>query len=99
MEDQPPPIITMGPANQTLPINTIAILPCQASGEPKPIIGWYRNGNQIIDNESSRMNVQKSGTLIIDSKLIKYTAETFCRFKHEILKLFRYNCNAFPLIF
>ena len=78
----------MGPANQTLPINTIAILPCQASGEPKPIIGWYRNGNQIIDNESSRMNVQKSGTLIIDSKLVKMTDEIICGFKQYKLEKF-----------
>ena len=68
VEDQPPPIITMGPANQTLPINTVAILPCQASGEPKPTIGWFRNGNVVIDSESSRTNVKDSGTLIIDSK-------------------------------
>ena len=68
VEDRPPPIITMGPANQTLPINTVAILPCQASGEPKPTIGWYRNGNVIVDSESSRTNVKASGTLIIDSK-------------------------------
>ena len=58
----------MGPANQTLPINTVAILPCQASGEPKPTIGWFRNGNLVIDSESSRTNVKDSGTLIIDSK-------------------------------
>ena len=68
VEDQPPPIITMGPANQTLPVNTVAILPCQASGEPKPTIEWFRNGNVIIDSESSRTNVKPSGTLIIDSK-------------------------------
>ena len=29
LDDQPPPIIAIGPANQTLPVNTIAVLPCQ----------------------------------------------------------------------
>ena len=28
----PPPVIDLGPANQTLPLDTIAILPCRASG-------------------------------------------------------------------
>ena len=32
MADEPPPIIKVGPANQTLPVNTLAVLPCQASG-------------------------------------------------------------------
>ena len=32
MADEPPPIIDIGPANQTLPVNTLAILPCEASG-------------------------------------------------------------------
>ena len=36
LDDQPPPIIAIGPANQTLPVNTIAVLPCAASGSPKP---------------------------------------------------------------
>ena len=33
MADEPPPIINVGPANQTLPLNTLAVLPCEASGE------------------------------------------------------------------
>ena len=71
IEDQPPPIIVMGPANQTLPNNTIAILPCQATGQPKPTIKWFKNGNPIKEEASSRMTVQASGTLIIDSKCLK----------------------------
>ena len=27
------PLYQVGPANQTLPINTLAVLPCEASGE------------------------------------------------------------------
>ena len=37
MADEPPPIIKVGPANQTLPVNTLAILPCEASGSPPPL--------------------------------------------------------------
>jgi len=32
IENAPPPVIDLGPANQTLPLHTIATLPCRASG-------------------------------------------------------------------
>ena len=70
IEDQPPPIIAMGPANQTLPINTIAVLPCQASGNPKPSIRWFKDQKAITQTESSRLMVEETGTLVIDSKCI-----------------------------
>ena len=80
IEDQPPPIIAIGPANQTLPINTIAILPCQASGQPKPSISWFKNGSPIRDSLSSRMTVKDSGTLVIDSKLDTFSQGTISQF-------------------
>ena len=71
IEDQPPPIIAMGPANQTLPINTIAVLPCQASGNPKPSIRWFKDQKPITEmDSSSRLMVEETGTLVIDSKFI-----------------------------
>ena len=73
IEDQPPPIIAMGPANQTLPINTIAVLPCQASGNPKPSIRWFKDQKAITQTESSRLMVEETGTLVIDSKDDAYT--------------------------
>ena len=61
----------MGPANQTLPINTIAVLPCQASGNPKPSIRWFRDQKPITEmDSSSRLMVEETGTLVIDSKFI-----------------------------
>ena len=68
IEDQPPPIIAMGPANQTLPINTIAVLPCTATGNPKPTTRWLKDQNPITNMESSRLMVEETGTLVIDSK-------------------------------
>ena len=70
LDDQPPPIIAIGPANQTLPVNTIAVLPCQASGNPKPAIRWLKGGRPLgTADHTSRIMVEPSGTLVIDSKL------------------------------
>ncbi|XP_073968953.1 roundabout homolog 2-like isoform X2 [Rhodnius prolixus] len=62
--DTPPPIIEVGPANQTLPIHSVARLPCQATGQPKPKIKWAKNGGPI--QASPRFNVYENGTLQID---------------------------------
>ena len=43
--DQPPPIIELGPVNQTLPIKTSANLPCDAS-DHKTIV-WLKDGVPI----------------------------------------------------
>lgn len=39
-DESPPPIIIQGPINQTLPIKSVASLPCRAIGKPKPTISW-----------------------------------------------------------
>ena len=43
--DHPPPIIELGPVNQTLPIKTSANLPCDAS-DHKTIV-WLKDGVPI----------------------------------------------------
>ncbi|XP_055539086.1 roundabout homolog 2-like [Wyeomyia smithii] len=62
-DDRPPPLILQGPVNQTLPIKSVAILPCRASGIPTPVISWYRDGIPILT--SARINITDSGTLTI----------------------------------
>lgn len=63
-EDRPPPIILQGPANQTLPLKSVAVLPCKSSGIPTPIISWYRDGIPVI--YSNRINVSEAGTLTLN---------------------------------
>ncbi|XP_063636176.1 roundabout homolog 2-like [Cydia splendana] len=62
-DDRPPPIITNGPSNQTLPIKSMAVFPCTAVGTPEPIIAWYFGGEALIQNQ--RRNVSNDGTLIL----------------------------------
>ncbi|EAT41462.1 AAEL006901-PA [Aedes aegypti] len=62
-DDRPPPIIILGPSNQTLPLGSVVALPCKAVGNPNPIISWYLDGNPVINSE--RTNMTDNGTLII----------------------------------
>ncbi len=63
--DVPPPIIKLGPANQTLPQDTVAMLPCEALGSPQPVIKWLVN-NKPVPLQEPRFVVLDSGTLQID---------------------------------
>lgn len=67
MDDVPPPIVQIGPANQTLPLQSVATLPCQAIGTPQPRIKWYKNGSPLI-SQGARIKVMDSGTLHIDGE-------------------------------
>lgn len=62
-EDRPPPIILLGPVNQTLPVKSMAVLVCKAIGIPTPIISWYMDGNPVTHSE--RVNITESGSLVI----------------------------------
>lgn len=62
-EDRPPPIIAIGPVNQTIPVKSVAVLNCHAYGNPTPVINWYRDGIPVM--ASKRINMSDSGELTI----------------------------------
>ncbi|XP_055589407.1 protein sax-3 [Uranotaenia lowii] len=64
-DDRPPPIIILGPSNQTLPMKSVVALPCKAVGNPVPIISWYLDGNPVMN--SDRINTTENGTLVIQN--------------------------------
>lgn len=70
VDDVPPPIVQIGPANQTLPLQSVATLPCQAIGTPQPKIKWYKNGSPLI-SQGPRIKVMDPGTLHIDGEYSK----------------------------
>lgn len=79
MADLPPPIIQIGPANQTLPLQSMVTLHCRASspeGE-QPKIRWLKDG-KLIPSESppERYSISTTGTLDIDGKFL-YTVTLF----------------------
>uniref|UniRef100_A0A452F193 Hemicentin 2 n=1 Tax=Capra hircus TaxID=9925 RepID=A0A452F193_CAPHI len=42
-----PPAIAPGPSNLTLTAHSPASLPCEASGCPKPIVAWWKDGQKL----------------------------------------------------
>lgn len=66
VDDIPPPIVQIGPTNQTLPKGSVAMLPCRATGSPAPEIKWTKDSVNI--QSKSRFVIVQSGTLKIDGK-------------------------------
>jgi hypothetical protein len=63
-DSRPPPIIRIGPQNQTLATDETAYLHCNAIGNPKPSIQWYKNGN-LLSSDDPRIQQKSSGALQI----------------------------------
>lgn len=68
LADLPPPVIRLGPANQTLPLHTAAQLPCEASGTPPPTLRWLYNGATLRTENRPRFTVLQSGALQIQGE-------------------------------
>ncbi|KAM6988414.1 roundabout homolog 2 isoform 13-T13 [Tautogolabrus adspersus] len=66
LTDRPPPIIRQGPSNQTLAVDSVALLKCQASGDPIPSISWLKDGVSLLGKDP-RMSLQELGSLQIKS--------------------------------
>ncbi|XP_047449285.1 roundabout homolog 2 isoform X11 [Mugil cephalus] len=64
LTDRPPPIIRQGPSNQTLGVDSVALLKCQASGDPIPSISWLKDGVSLLGKDP-RMSLQEVGSLQI----------------------------------
>lgn len=70
VDDIPPPIIQIGPTNQTLPKGSVALLSCRAAGNPAPEIKWTKDGASLPSR--SRFVIVQSGTLKIDGKIVSF---------------------------
>lgn len=70
LTDRPPPIIRQGPSNQTLGVDSVALLKCQASGDPIPSISWLKDGLSLLGKDP-RMSLQELGSLQIRNIKVK----------------------------
>lgn len=53
--DDVPPIIQIGPTNQTVSVHSTAIFPCRAIGNPVPSIKWSKNSELLAKGKSDRI--------------------------------------------
>lgn len=63
-ELRPAPIIYYGAVNQTLPVDSTALLPCLASSEPAPVIFWLKD-SAALTGRDARLHIMDSGALDI----------------------------------
>ena len=78
VDPRPPPIIHQGPQNQTLPIDSVAMLQCHSSGDPPPRINWLKNNRPLSDRDP-RIAILDSGTLQISDLHLSDTAIYTCK--------------------
>ncbi|KAG8141445.1 hypothetical protein E2320_007068, partial [Naja naja] len=69
--DRIPPIIRRGPMNQTLAIDTTALLQCHVTGNPLPSIQWLKDGQRIVGSDP-RMSLLDNGTLQVTNLQVRY---------------------------
>ncbi|KAH9509232.1 Roundabout 2 [Bulinus truncatus] len=77
-DDRPPPIIIAGPQNQTLEPKEVALLTCQAEGQPTPSIRWYKDNKSIIATDP-RVTLLNSGTLQISDLKVNDSGTYICK--------------------
>lgn len=65
-----PPVIVVGPKNQTLEAKEVALLPCMGEGQPPPAIRWFKDGKALPYNDPHYMYLP-SGTLQISGNYKK----------------------------
>ncbi|XP_075749893.1 protein sax-3-like isoform X1 [Rhipicephalus microplus] len=81
--DLPPPIIRLGPANQTLPVHTAAQLSCEATGTPKPVVQWLYNGSPLNAEDRPRFTLLESGMLQIQDLQMPDSGAYTCKASSE----------------
>uniref|UniRef100_A0A8C3DQA4 Hemicentin-1 n=1 Tax=Corvus moneduloides TaxID=1196302 RepID=A0A8C3DQA4_CORMO len=74
-----PPAIAPGQTNITVTVNVQTTLPCEATGIPRPVISWKKNGHLLsVDQNQNTYRLLSSGSLVIISPTVDDTAVYEC---------------------
>ncbi|XP_015725366.1 hemicentin-1 isoform X1 [Coturnix japonica] len=74
-----PPNIASGHTNITVTVNVQTTLPCEATGTPRPVVSWKKNGHLLsLDQNQNTYRLLSSGSLVIISPTLDDTAVYEC---------------------
>ncbi|KAL4635075.1 hemicentin-1 [Arapaima gigas] len=80
-----PPRITQGPTNITVTVNVQTILPCEATGIPKPSVTWKKNDRLINTDQNQNMyRLLSSGSLVVIAPTVEDSAFYECFVSNEV---------------
>uniref|UniRef100_A0A8C6W1G7 Hemicentin 2 n=1 Tax=Nannospalax galili TaxID=1026970 RepID=A0A8C6W1G7_NANGA len=80
-----PPAIAPGPSNLTLTAHNPASLPCEASGSPKPVVTWWKDGQKLdfhLQQEAYRL--LPSNALLLAAPSPQDSAQFECVVSNEL---------------
>ena len=86
------PVISGESVSVTSYEGTTAVLPCDAAGEPKPIIKWFRNGKEISEKDEHFVilgdkSLQIANVMASDSGKYRCTATNSSGVDEQVVEL------------
>ncbi|XP_062509499.1 receptor-type tyrosine-protein phosphatase F-like isoform X2 [Corticium candelabrum] len=86
------PVISVESLSVTSYEGTTAVLPCDAAGEPKPIIKWFRNGKEISEKDEHFVilgdkSLQIANVMASDSGKYRCTATNSSGVDEQVVEL------------
>ncbi|XP_066213772.1 matrix-remodeling-associated protein 5 isoform X3 [Saccopteryx leptura] len=80
-----PLIVTKSPQTVTVTAETDAVLPCEATGEPKPFVTWTKVSTGALltpNSRAQRFEVLKNGTFVIRQVQVQDRGQYLCTAKN-----------------
>ncbi|XP_069861249.1 hemicentin-2 [Dipodomys merriami] len=97
-----PPAIAPGPSNLTLTAHSLASLPCEASGSPKPLVVWWKDGQKLdFRQHHDAYRILPSSALLLTAPSPHDSARFECVASNEVgeaRKVYQVTVHAPPTI-
>ena len=85
------PVITQGPANQSIPIGESVTFTCSATGYPEAVFTWYY-GNEMLDGADTVITApaqygslfEQMSTLVIDDLTLSNEGNYICNVNNGV---------------